>query len=87
VPEEPSVTLVGVSVQLNPVEGDTESVRDTVPVNALIEVAVIVDVPAVPARTITLVGLAVTEKSGTAMMYVTAALWDRVPLVPVTVTT
>jgi len=45
---------------------------------------VIVEVAAVPALTATVVGLAVTEKSVT--VYVTVAVWDRLPLVPVTVT-
>jgi hypothetical protein len=64
----PRVTLVGVRVQDNPVEGDTDDIRLTVPVNPLIDVTVIVEVPAVPALTGTLVGLAVTEKSGTATL-------------------
>jgi hypothetical protein len=68
VPEVPSVTLVGVSVQLKPVEGDTDGARVTVPVNELIEVTVIVEVPAMPAIAGTEVGLAVTEKSGTATL-------------------
>jgi len=68
VPEVPRVTLAGLSVQVNPVEGDTDDVRVTVPVNELIEVTVIVEVPAVPALTATLVGLAVTEKSGMATL-------------------
>jgi hypothetical protein len=45
---------------------------------------VIVEVPDAPARTVTLVGLAVTVKSFT--VTVTVAEWDRLPLVPVTVT-
>ena len=44
----------------------------------------IVDVAAVPALTVTLVGLAAIVKSWT--MKVTVALWLRLPLVPVTVT-
>jgi len=68
------------------VSGDTVDDRVTVPVNELIEVNAIVDVPAVPALTIILVGLAATEKSGTATLYVTVALCDRVPVMPVTVT-
>ena len=35
---------------------------------------------------VTVVGLAVTEKSGIAMLNVTVALWDRLLLVPVTTT-
>jgi len=68
VPEVPRVTLVGVRVQVNPEEGDTDDVRVTIPVNELMPVTVIVDVPATPALTLTIVGLAVTEKSGTATL-------------------
>ena len=42
--------------------GDTEEVSETVPVNPFWEVTVIVDVPLAPARTVTLVGLAVIVK-------------------------
>jgi len=82
----PRVTLVGLTSHVNPVSGETVDDRVTVPVNELIEVSAIVDVPVVPALTITLVGLAATEKSGTATLYVTVALCDRVPVMPVTVT-
>jgi hypothetical protein len=68
VPEVPRVTLVGVRVQVSPVAGATEDVRLTVPVNPLMAVTVMVDVPATPALTVTVVGLAVTEKSGTATL-------------------
>jgi len=85
VPEDPRVTPVGVRVQISPVDGETDAVSVTVPVNALIDVTVIEEVPAVPAITVTLVGLAFTEKSGTAMLYAMAAPWNRVPLTPVTV--
>jgi len=64
----PRVTLVGDRVQDNPAEGDTDDVRLTVPVNPLIDVTVIVEVPAVAAMADTLVGVAVTEKSGTATL-------------------
>ena len=86
VPEDPRVTPVGLRVQISPVEGETDGISVTVPVNALIDVTVIEEAPAIPATTVTLVGLAFTEKSGTAMLYAMAALWDRVPLTPVTVT-
>jgi hypothetical protein len=59
----PRVTLVGVSVQVRPVAGATVAVRLTVPVNPWTAVTVIVEVPAVPALTVTLVGLAATVKS------------------------
>ena len=63
VPEVPSVTLVGVSVQVRPVEGDIADVRATVPVKPWTAVTVIVEVPATPALTMTAVGLATTVKS------------------------
>jgi hypothetical protein len=55
-------------VQDNPVEGDTDDVRLTVPVNPLIDATEIVELPEVPAVTATLVELADTEKSGTATL-------------------
>ncbi len=51
--------LVGVRVQVRPA-GDTVEVRATVPVKPLTGATVIVDAAAAPARTVTLVGLAVT---------------------------
>ncbi len=68
VPDKPSVALVGLNVHVNPVEGEIEVVRATVPVNELIEATLTVEVPATPALTVTLVGLAVTEKSETATL-------------------
>ena len=65
VPDVPRVTLVGVRVQVRPVVGDIAAVRVTVPVNPWRAVTVMVDVPAVPALTVKLVGLAVTVKSRT----------------------
>ncbi len=75
--------LVGLRVQVNPV-GDTVDVRATVPVNPFTGATVIVEVAVTPATTVALVGLAATVKSFT--VTVTAAEWDREPLVPVTVT-
>ncbi len=75
--------LVGVRVQVRPA-GETVEVRATVPVNPLTGATVMVEAAAVPALTLTLVGLAVTVKSFT--VTVTVAEWDREPLVPVTVT-
>ena len=78
--------LVGLRVQVRPA-GETVDVRATVPVNPLRGATVIVDVPAAPARTATLVGLAVTVKSGTLpTVTVTVVEWLSDPLVPVTVT-
>ncbi len=64
--------------------GATEEVKVTVPVKPWRGATVIVDVAAVPAVVVTLIGLAVTEKSRT--VNVTVALWLVPPLVPVTVT-
>ncbi len=83
-PEAPRMMLVGVRVQVRPVAGDTELVRETVPVNPLTAVTVMVEVPEAPATTVTAVGLAATVKSR--IVTVTAAVLDREPLVPVTVT-
>ena len=70
--EAPRTILAGVRVQVNPVAGDTEEVRATVPVNPWSGATVIVEVPAVPALAVTLVGEAVTEKS--LMVTVTVAV-------------
>jgi len=78
------VTLVGLSVQVSPVEGDDAEVRLTVPVNPLVGAIVIVEVAEDPALAFALVGLAVTLKSWT--VTVTVTLWNSPPLVPVTVT-
>jgi hypothetical protein len=59
--------LDGVRVHVNPA-GETAEIRATVPVNPLIGATVIVEVPAAPARTVTAVGDAVTEKSGVATL-------------------
>ena len=65
VPEAPRTMLVGLRVHVSPVDGDTVEVRETVPANPFSDVAVIVDVAAVPALTATAVGLAVKVKSWT----------------------
>jgi len=56
-------TLVGDSVQVRPVEGETVSVRLTVPVNPPEPVTVMVEVAAVPGLNETAVGLAAMVKS------------------------
>jgi hypothetical protein len=88
VPEDPGVrvTLLGVSEQVRPADGEVEELRFTVPGNALTEETVIVEVTAEPELVITLVGLAMIVKSGTLMLKVTVVVWERVPLVPLTVT-
>ena len=55
-------------MQDRPVDDDIEELRFTVPVNPLIEEMVIVVVMAEPALVVKLAGLAVNEKSGTAML-------------------
>ena len=65
VPELPdvSVMLVGDNEHVRPVAGETVEVRLTVPAKPLRLVAVIVEVPAVPIGTVTVVGLAARVKS------------------------
>jgi hypothetical protein len=65
---EPLEMLDGVTEQARPVAGLTEVARVTVPVKPLMGVIVIVDVPVEPANTVTLMGFAVTEKSGAATL-------------------
>jgi len=64
--------------------GETLEVNATVPVNPFTGATVMVEVAAVPTLTLAVVGLAATVKSVT--ITVTVAVWDIVPLVPVTVT-
>ncbi len=59
------VTLVGVRVQVSPVVGLMFDVKLTIPLKPLREVMVMVEVPATPARTVTVVGLAEMVKSWT----------------------
>jgi hypothetical protein len=87
VPEEEvvvSVMLAELRLHVRPDEGRMVSVRLTVPVNPLALETVTVDVPVVPEKTRTLVGLALMVKSCT--VYVTLAEWVREDPVPVTVT-
>ena len=84
VPDVPRVTLVGLSEQDRPVDGVTDEVSDTVPVNPFTLATVIVDVAVPPTTVLVLVGLAVTVKSLTAKLTVVDD--DADPLVPVTVT-
>ena len=60
--DAPRTMLVGESVHVNPA-GETVEVNATVPVNPFSGATVIVEVAAVPEFVLTLVGLAVTEKS------------------------
>jgi hypothetical protein len=61
----PRVMLEGFRLQVIPAD-ETEDVSVTVPVNPLIGVTVIVEVPVVLATAVMVNGLAVIEKSGTA---------------------
>ncbi len=54
--------LLGVRVQVSPA-GETVEVSVTVPVKPPVGATVMVEVPAAPASTLTVVGLAVTVKS------------------------
>ena len=78
------MTLVGLSVQVSPAEGDDPEVKPTIPVNPLMGAIVIVEVAEDTALAFALVGLAVTLKSWT--VTTTVAVWTNTPLVPVTVT-
>ena len=80
---EPPVMLVELRVHVRPEDGLL--VRATVPVNPFTGATAIVDVPEAPALTTTLVGLAVIVKS-TTLTVIVPVVWDRVPLIPVTVT-
>lgn len=70
-------------MQVSPA-GDTDDVSATVPVKPLTGATVIVDAAVPPEAMVTLVGLAATVKSRT--VYVTVAVCEMEPLVPVTVT-
>jgi hypothetical protein len=59
------VTLVGVRVQVRPVEGEADAARPTTPLNPCKAVTVIVEVPETPARTVTVVGFDAKAKSWT----------------------
>ena len=62
--DAPRTMLDGVRVQVRPA-GETVEVRATVPVKPFTGATVIVEAAAVPALTLTLVGLAATVKSVT----------------------
>ena len=48
-------------MHVRPLDGETEEVRLTVPMKPFSAATVIVEVPVIPASTVTVVGLAVTE--------------------------
>ena len=73
--------LVGLRLHVRPVVGDIELTRLTVPVKPFCPVTVIVDMPAVPAFTVMLVGLAPIMKSVTFSMKVPVdPVWTESPL-------
>ena len=78
------IMLAGLRLHVRPEDGEIMSVRLMVPVKPLALEIVIVDAPLVPAKTKTLVGLALTVKSCT--VYVTLAVWLSEDPVPATVT-
>jgi hypothetical protein len=78
--------LVGLTVQVSTgLVGETLVVSATVPVKPLTGITVIMDVTATFGVVFTVVGLANIWKSTTWTLIV-AVVWDRDPLVPVTVT-
>jgi hypothetical protein len=84
-PPEDVVTLVGLRLHVRPVDGDIDALNDTALLNPFRLEIVIVEVPAVPALTVTEVGLALIVKSGAApTLYVRFAACEREPLAPVT---
>jgi hypothetical protein len=79
---DPPATLVGVKVH-----AELSEARATVPVKLFTAETEMADVPAVFTATVTLVGAAVTLKSGTPVtVKATVVEWERLPDVPVTVT-
>jgi hypothetical protein len=93
VPFDVRLRLVGLTDQVLQLgwgqRGDGDVDKETVPVNPLRLVSVIVEVPVVPAGMLRLVGLAVMLKSGVpdvcTTVKATVALWESPPLVPVMV--
>ncbi len=83
VPEGPRITLVGVRVQLTPLDDETE--RFTVPWNPLALEAVMVELAAVPTGAERTAGFAEIEKSGVSA--VMNADLTKDPEVPVTAIT
>ena len=62
-PDVPRSTLLGDTVQVRPVAGETAAESATVPANPFTLVAVKVELPAVPEFTVTPVGLTLKAKS------------------------
>jgi hypothetical protein len=83
-PDAPRVMLAGEMLQVNPLKGDIETAKLTVPEYPLTLKVVTVVLPWTVAFALTLVGLALIAKSWTVKFRL--ALRDNVPLAPVTVT-
>jgi hypothetical protein len=69
-----------------PLDGDVEELNCTMPTKPFTEDTVIVEAVVDPALVVTPDGLALIEKSGTAMLYVTVVVCDSEPSAPLTVT-
>ncbi len=82
VPPDARTRLAEVSDAVSPLE--EERVREIVPAKPLIEVKVTVEVPVRPGPVLMVAGPALTVKSWT--VKVTVVEWDRLPLLPVTMT-
>jgi hypothetical protein len=80
------VTLVGVRVHDRPAGVETDTVRPTLPVKPLTAVTVIVEVPDAPARIWAGDTAPAEIVKSTTWNVIAAVVWERVPLVPVTVT-
>ena len=79
------VTLAGEMVAVHPAGIEEVTARLMLPVKPFCALAVIVDVPVLPAVKLMLVGLEVRLKSVT-WKRMLGVVWDNVPSVPVTVT-
>jgi hypothetical protein len=81
----PNVTLAG-NVQVRPAGVDTDTARLTVPVNPFTAVTVTVEVPDAPAKIWAGDTTPAAIEKSTTWNRIGEVVWDRVPLVPVTVT-
>ncbi len=83
--EVPKVTLAG-RVQVRPAGAEADTDRVTVPVSPFRAVTVIVEVPGEPALMVAGLTAPAAMLKSTTWKSMVAVVWDRVPLVPVTVT-
>ena len=82
VPDAPRVTLLGDTVHVRPVAGETVLDRETVPVNPRTLVTTMVELPVAPAFTVTVDAETSRVKSWTVTVTVAVCVSD--PLMPVT---